>query len=70
MIGRKEAQGQTRELQVVERSERTIAGLLEKARLRHRHDPSPSSEREVQELEHQHQLAVDLLEELRAKTAR
>jgi hypothetical protein len=68
--GRKEARDRARQLEVVQRSERMIADLLEKARLRHRAEPTTHSEREIHELEHQHQLAVDLLEDLRTKLGR
>ncbi len=68
--GRKEARERAREVAVVQRSERTIAELLAKARLRHVQEPTPYSEREVEELEHQHRLALDLLERLRATAAR
>ena len=70
LVGRKEARSRARELEVVERSERTIVDLLEKARLRHRQEPTPHSEREVQDLEHQRELALDLLEQLRKRSAR
>lgn len=68
--GRREARERARQVAVVERSERTIAELLVKARLRHAHEPTPYSGQEVEELEHQHKLARDLLEQLRTTAAR